>query len=71
MELIELHHEFRVDLLLLVSKLIVFLDLCREEKSNTSIVLIADQEFLPIHVVDETFQNLYAGKNKGSTCHHL
>jgi hypothetical protein len=71
MELIELYHEVRVELLLWVPELIILLDLCREEKFDTSTILIVDQAFLPICVVDEPFQNLYAGENRGSTCHHV
>jgi hypothetical protein len=30
-------------------------------------ILIVNQTFMPIHVVDEPLQDLYAGENRGST----
>jgi hypothetical protein len=63
MEFIEIYHEVRVELLLWVPELVVFLDFCQEENSNTPAILIVDQTRFPICMVDDPFQNLYAGEN--------
>jgi hypothetical protein len=52
MEFIELHHKVRVEPLLWVLELIVFLDLCREEKSDTPAILIVDQALFLVCMVD-------------------
>jgi hypothetical protein len=71
MEFIELHHEVHVESLLWVLELLVFLDFCREENSNTSAILIVDQALHPICMVDDPFHNLYARENQGFACHHV
>jgi hypothetical protein len=71
MEFIELHRKVCVEPLFGVLELVVFLDLFSEEKSNASAILIIDQALMPICMVDEPFHNLYAGENKGSSCHHV
>jgi hypothetical protein len=65
MELIELYQKVRVELFLWVPELIVLLDFCWEEKTNASSILIVYQALLPIRMVDDPFQNLYAGGNRG------
>ena len=71
MKFIEIHHEVHVEPLLWVPELVVFLDLCREEKSDAPAILIVDQKFIPIHVVDDPLQDLYAGENEGYSCHDV
>jgi hypothetical protein len=70
-EFIELHHEVHVEHLLWVLELVVFLDFYQEEKYDTSIILIIYQALIPIYMVYDPFQNLYAGENQGSSCHHV
>jgi hypothetical protein len=47
------------------------MDLCREEKSNAPTILIVDQTFMHVRVVDEPLQDLYAGENGGFARHHV
>jgi hypothetical protein len=53
MELINIYHEVHVGPLLWVPELIGLLDFYREENTDAPTILIIDQEFLPICVVDE------------------
>jgi hypothetical protein len=71
MEFIKLHHEICVETLFWVLELVLFIDLYREENFDASTILIVDQALMPIHMVDEPFQNLNAGENRGSSCHHV
>jgi hypothetical protein len=71
MEFIELHQEVYVELLLRILELVVFLDLCREEKSDTPTILIVNQTFIPVCMVDEPLKDLYARENEFFACHHV
>jgi hypothetical protein len=71
MEFVELHHEVCLEFLLCVPELVVFLDIFREENSNAPVILVIDQTFMPMFVVDESLQDLYAGGNWVYTRHHV
>jgi hypothetical protein len=71
MEFIKLYHVFYVEPLMWVPELIILVDFYREEKSDKLFILIVDQALLPICMVDEPFQNLYARENRVSFCHHV
>jgi hypothetical protein len=63
MELIELYDEISVQSLLRVSKLVIVLDLHWNEYSDTLSIVITNKTFLCVRVVNEPFQEFYAGKN--------
>jgi hypothetical protein len=59
MEFIENHHEVYVEMLLWICELLVFMYLYREKNFDAPSILIVNQTFLLICVVDEPLKDLY------------
>jgi hypothetical protein len=71
MAFVELNDEIYIHPLLEVSEFVVFLDLYRKEHSDTLTIVIIDQVFLCVCVVNEPLQEFDTGKDRGSASHHM
>jgi hypothetical protein len=69
--LVEFYNKISVQSLLRVSKLVITLHLYRKENPDTLTIVVINQTFLCVFLVDEPLQEFYVGEHWSSACYHV